>query len=109
MLTGFPSHWWYGGDGIWGGLAPTYKPSGTWWAGRRGNKVLWEREVTGKLELSGYRLDRPALRIQAGVPDGYGLTGIQASGISFPTPGCWRLTARVGRHRTSFTVRAVAA
>jgi hypothetical protein len=45
-LTGFPSHWWYGGHGIWGGLAPGYAPLGTWWAGERGNKVLWDRLVT---------------------------------------------------------------
>jgi hypothetical protein len=106
-LTHFPSHWWYGSDGIWGGLAPAYKPFGTWWAGRRGNKVLWEREVAGKLKLTGYRLDRPTLHLRADVPDGYGLTGYQASGIVFPTSGCWRVTARVGLHRTSFVVRAV--
>jgi hypothetical protein len=107
LTNGFPSHWWYGGSGIWGGLAPANRPLGTWFAGPRGNKVLWEREVTGRLRLSGYRLDRPTLRLQAGVPDGYGLTGMQASGITFPTAGCWRITATVGAHRTQFTVRVV--
>jgi hypothetical protein len=106
-LTGFPSHWWYGGDGIWGGLAPAHEPFGTWRAGPRGNKVLWVRDVTGRLKLSGYRRDRTAQRIRAHVPAGYGLTGIQASTVIFPLPGCWKITATVGSHRTSFTVRVV--
>ena len=61
-----------------------------------GNKVLWERagsrvDITGKL-LSG---DAKA----AGVPtisgaQGYEGMDYQASGVTFPVPGCWEVEAR---------------
>jgi hypothetical protein len=65
------------------------------WEG--GNKVLWERpgsrvEITGKLLIGGGRKS-------AGVPtitDGRGYESLdyEASGLTFPTPGCWEVEAR---------------
>jgi hypothetical protein len=73
---------------------------GRLWAGRSGNgsgnKVLWERPgsivaISGKLLLE----DAKA----AGVPTitgpgGYETFDYQASGVTFPVPGCWQVEAR---------------
>jgi hypothetical protein len=37
------------------------------------------------------------------VPGGYG-RGFQATVLTFPTIGCWRVTGRVGRARLTFTL-----
>jgi len=67
---------------------------GRFWAG--GNKVLWERpgsvvSITGKLLTGG--------AMAAGVPtitgpQGYEGSDYQASGLTFPVPGCWEVEAR---------------
>ena len=36
------------------------------------------------------------------VPDGYGVTGFQASAVTFPTEGCWEVTGRVGNASLTF-------
>jgi hypothetical protein len=41
------------------------------------------------------------------VPDGYGEIGFQSSGIIFPTPGCWEITAQVGVSRLTFVTLVV--
>lgn len=64
--------------------------------GSIGMKFGWWRNVSGKLEITGRRLDGSAPPLHAGVPDGYGQTGFQASGVSFPTEGCWEVTGTVG-------------
>jgi hypothetical protein len=38
----------------------------------------------------------------ASVPDGYGSTGLQSSGVWFPTEGCWEVTGTVGDRTLSF-------
>jgi hypothetical protein len=38
------------------------------------------------------------------VPDGYGPTGFQATGLVFPTPGCWEVTGRVGQDTLRFVL-----
>jgi hypothetical protein len=43
--------------------------------------------------------------LRATIPDGYGETGFQATGLSFPTEGRWEIVARVG---TAHTFRLVA-
>lgn len=39
------------------------------------------------------------------VPSGYGSSGVQASGITFPGPGCWEITGTSGDVSITFTVR----
>ena len=56
----------------------------------------WYRYAAGKLTIEGHRLDAPAPPLIGEVPDGYGLTGFQVSGITFPTDGCWEITGTVG-------------
>ncbi|MDE3111597.1 MAG: hypothetical protein KGK34_01490 [Chloroflexota bacterium] len=36
------------------------------------------------------------------MPDGYGDTGFQASGVLFPTEGCWEITGAVGNSTLTF-------
>jgi hypothetical protein len=72
--------------------------------GSVGMKVPWWRGigVVGKLAITGRRLDAPARPLRAVVPDGYGRTGFQASGIDFPTEGCWQVTGKAGRASLTF-------
>ena len=71
-------------------------------------KLGWWREVPGRLEISGRRIDAPAPPVRSRVPAGYGRTGFQSSGVLFPTDGCWRLTGRVGQTALTFVVSVTA-
>src|SRR5438552_3559342 len=74
---------WYANEWLWAGLVPPY--TGVWYAG--GVKVGWWRSAPGTLTIEGKRLDAPAPPLHADIPDGYGLSGFQATGIDFPTEG----------------------
>jgi hypothetical protein len=65
-------------------------------------KWAWFRYVPGKLTIEGRRLDAPALPLRAEIPDGYGMTGFQVSGLIFPTGGCWEVIGRVGNESLTF-------
>jgi hypothetical protein len=69
-----------------------------------GMKFPWWRDdsVRGSLEITGRRLDGDAPPAFGDVPDGYGSTGFQASGIFFPTVGCWEITGSVGDAELTF-------
>ena len=71
-------------------------------------KYGWWREVIGTLTITGRRLDGPAPPLTASVPDGYGDTGFQSSGISFPTEGCWEVTGRAGGASLTFVTLVLA-
>ncbi|MBO0869281.1 MAG: hypothetical protein J2P15_11995 [Micromonosporaceae bacterium] len=58
-------------------------------------KLLWYRVVPGRLQITGRRLDGPAPALRADIPAGYGGIGFQASGVDFPTVGCWEVTGTV--------------
>ena len=75
--------------------------SGPWPAG--GWKVGWRKPPGANLEVSGRRLDAEAPPLGASVPDGYGGT-FQASGLIFPTGGCWEVEARAGSNVLRFVV-----
>ncbi len=70
--------------------------------GRVGMKFGWWHTVAGKLQITGRRLDAPAPPAIGDVPDGYGITGFQASGVTFPTQGCWEITGSVGSSKLTF-------
>jgi hypothetical protein len=91
---------WYGNDALWAGLAPPYR--GKWFVG--GLKVLWWHNDSGKLTITSRRLDGAAPPVAAFVPDGYGQTGYQATGIEIPTPGCWEITGAVANRDLRFVV-----
>jgi hypothetical protein len=79
--------------------------------GSLGVKVAWRRGpgVRGRVKVEARRLDRRAPPVRRRIsPHGYGLTGLQASGIGFPTAGCWRVTASAGSARLTFVLLLVA-
>jgi hypothetical protein len=81
-----------------GGVYATVAPDGSIHV-----KLGWWRK-SGRLRVSGLRLDRPAPPLRSDVPDGYGDRGFQPTGITFPTTGCWRVTGRSGTVTLSFVV-----
>ena len=91
-------------------LSVTLWPHGVITAGRdyvtrRGEirmKFPWWRGVRGRLRIIGHRIDASAPLLRTQVPHGYGPTGFQASGVIFPTEGCWEVTGTVGSTRLSF-------
>jgi hypothetical protein len=79
-----------------------------WWWGKTSTgdyKVLWVRPVGAELKVSGRRLDADALTLQARIPDGYSRYSYQASGLVFPSSGCWEVVASAGDARLKFVVR----
>jgi hypothetical protein len=71
--------------------------------GQLGMKFGWYRLTSGYLTITGRRLDAPAPPASGlTFPGGYGPTGFNASGVTFPTEGCWQVTGRVGRVALTF-------
>ena len=68
-------------------------------------KLGWWRGVSGRLSITGRRLDGWAAPLEAHVPAGYGRRGFQPTGLVFPTVGCWRVVGKVGDVRLAFVVR----
>lgn len=104
----------HGNEDLWvGGLWPDGIIAVHWSSsfvaadGSIGMKFGWWRNVSGELEITGRRLDGSAPPLHAGVPDGYGGTGFQASGVSFPTEGCWAITGRVGSSHLTFVTLVI--
>jgi hypothetical protein len=70
-------------------------------------KFPWWRGSIGELTISGVRLDAAAPPLRAEIPSGYGDSGFQASGLIFPTEGCWEVTGRAGSAALTFVVLVV--
>jgi hypothetical protein len=64
--------------------------------GALGIKVGWDRLRKGRLTIEGQRLNGAAAPARASISDGYGDFGFQPMYLIFPTPGCWKITGRVG-------------
>ncbi len=86
--------------------------AGAWWwedqdypltAGERGNKVGWFRPEGAELEITGRRVDGDAPAMEAEVPCCYP-TRFQATGLYFPTGGCWEIVAEAGGSELTFIV-----
>jgi hypothetical protein len=67
-------------------------------------KLGWERVKEGQLWIEGRRLDRAAPPLKADVPCCYGPSGFQATGVTFPTTGCWQVTGHLGDETLTFNV-----
>lgn len=72
-------------------------------AGENGNKVGWFRPEGTTLEITGRRLDGQAAPLEAHIPCCYP-TRFQATGLYFPTEGCWEVTAKAADSLLSFVV-----
>jgi cytochrome c2 len=91
------NYWYINADRtLWAGPVAGNYP---WQAG--GNKVIWIRPQGTQLTISGRRLDSDAPPLETWIPDGY-RTGFQVTGMTFPTGGCWEITARSGGHDLRF-------
>ena len=73
-------------------------------AGEEGNKVGWFRPAGAELEITGQRLDGQATPLESEVPCCYP-TRFQATGLIFPTEGCWEVTAKAADSELTFVVR----
>ena len=83
-----------------------------WWheepellrAGGDGVKVGWFRPEGTTLQVVGHRLDAAAPPLVARIPCCYP-ERFQASGLVFPTAGCWKVNANAAGSSLSFVVR----
>lgn len=101
-----------GNGGLWvGGLWPSgVIRAGPQFINRNGSvsmKFGWWRNVRGHLRITGRLLDGTAPPLRAHVPDGYGMTGFQASGVIFPTGGCWQVTGKAGTATLTFVTMVI--
>lgn len=70
-------------------------------AGAEGIKTGWFRPQGVDLEITGQRLDKQAAPLDAHIPC-CSPTRFQASGLYFPTGGCWEVTASAELSELSF-------
>ena len=72
-------------------------------------KFPWWRYVSGHITITGRRLDAPAGPLTSYVPAGYGDIGFQATGVTFPSEGCWQVTARIDHTSVTFVTFVIKA
>ena len=107
---------WHGNGLLWAGLRPngiyTVPQDRVDADGSIGNKLLWATTPAwSRPKLSGERLDAPApplrvLRMNQGSFAGAEKPSYM-SPVSFPTAGCWRLSARVADVSLTYVVQVV--
>jgi hypothetical protein len=68
-----------------------------------GFKVGWFRPAGAALQITGRRLDAEAASLESDIPCCYP-TRFQATGIYFPTEGCWEVHAKAEDKELSFVV-----
>jgi len=68
-----------------------------------GIKFGWFRPAGATLKITGQRIDAKAPPLEAHVPCCYP-TRFQATGLTFPTEGCWEVTAKAADSALSFVV-----
>ena len=97
---------------FWADSTVVFRPRG-WGAilpdGSMEMKYPWFRAegLTGKLTITGRRLDGTAPPLRAYIPKGYSETGFQATGLIFPTEGCWEIAGKVGDTTLTFVNRVI--
>jgi hypothetical protein len=86
--------------------------AGAWWwdledhaipFDEQGIKIGWFRPAGAELTITGERLDGRPDPLESVVPCCYP-TRFQASGLTFPIPGCWEITATAADSELVFTV-----
>jgi hypothetical protein len=104
--TGLPPTPYIGNGRLWAGLWPRglviVPPDNISRSGVLRITLMWYRGsgTHGVLHISGSQLGADG--VVRGRTAGYGLTGFNASSISFSGPGCYRVTGRAGGATLSF-------
>lgn len=97
---------WAGSEGIWIALPATGIVR--WPSVMSGSKFPLYAVAVGRASASAHRLDAatPAgFQASFGTPEqGYGPPGLIASGLTFPSRGCWEVTYRVGDARLTIVL-----
>ncbi|HET7700698.1 MAG TPA: hypothetical protein VFM06_07530 [Candidatus Limnocylindria bacterium] len=71
-------------------------------------KFPWDRgHASGRLVITGRRLDAAAPPLRADVPEFYADGGFLPTRLIFPTVGCWEVTGTVGRSQLTFVTQVV--
>ena len=84
-----------------GGYIATVNPDGSIRA-----KIGWWRGIRGIFSITGRRLDRSASPLRVSLHTAsYPMIGFIPSVLTFPTIGCWRVTATQGVGRLTFVVK----
>ena len=125
-----PSRGHHGNDALWTALWPAgqvvFAPGGPGSVEPDGSLAMkwpwwWDTGVRASLSVQGRRLDAPAPPLRATTPDGrrldlpppdvppfvYPTSGFQATGLIFPSAGCWEVTAQVGEVSLTFVTLVV--
>lgn len=89
---------------IWGSAWWTEEEKFYMHTGEEGNKMGWFRPAGADLAITGQRLDAQAPPLESDVPCCYP-TRFQASGLIFPTEGCWEVTAKAEDKVLSFIIK----
>jgi hypothetical protein len=108
----------HGNGSLWVALWPRGRllagplPDGSSWAEIRPDgsidaKLGWWRGLGGRLTVQGRRLDAKGPPLRASIPQGYGWSGFQATGVIFPTEGCWQVTGKAGQATLRFVALVV--
>ena len=101
----------YGNGQLWTKLWPNgivyMLPTDQMSDGAFSQKWYFERGALGELTITGHRLDAEAPPLRAGIPEGYGETGLQVLSLIFPTTGCWEVTGRVGDVSLTFVTEVM--
>ena len=83
----------------------TFRPGGAGCMDEKGAlwiKWPWWRKVRGRLTIETARFGGGGQELKGRVLPYYGETGFQPSGVGFPGPGCWQVTAHVAEGSLSF-------
>ena len=98
------SHGLYDHDNLWVALPDPSARLVRHADGGYGQKFMWWRGAESDLVLDAHRVGDIESSAETEVPDGYGSRGFQASGVTFPTEGCWRVTGQLGNDVMAFVV-----
>jgi len=106
-----PSPRWYGNGRLYTGVWPNGEiladPRFIAADGSIGMKFAWWRAPgvgrAGDLQITGHEIST-GVSIVASIPDGYGQR-FQATGITFPTEGCYEITAQSGDAQLTFVTK----
>lgn len=105
---------WYGnsslGTSLWPEGRVVFRPDGPGAVLSDGSlrmKFFWLKRPGLPLHVSGHRVDDNSVQLRAQVNSEFTAQGMQPSHLIFPTPGCWRVTAKVGSEMLSFVTAVI--